>query len=267
MSALQDNCNRDNLFRSFIDPRYSASASAFCSAYIRPTAKTIETITTTVPTFGKRDLPATTAFPASRLSSACSCILTATISPTTTATTIVTTVTTTKPSVCSVATPIVKNGDFETGFLAPWTLTQVMPSLEQYSQYLSYGVKGPGYGGSRYALIAKDELASSYVEFDFEQTLTVCPGAKYSFSANYYLTDPGPGSTPASKEVYVESFVDGNLIAMNKNSDPAGPPTVWRKFTGAFTAASGKAQLKIEFVATNFVVVEWGLDHVVVTPA
>lgn len=270
--ALQKDCNRDNLFRSFIDPRYSSSASAFCSTYIRPTTRTTKTTTTTVTVANaKRDLPATTAYPASRLSSACSCILSTTPSPIVVVTTVVATVTTTKPSTCSVATPIVKNGDFEAGSLAPWSLTFVTPPLPEYSQYLSYGVKGPGFGGSKYALIANDNAASSYNELDFEQTLTVCPNAKYRFTAKYYLTDPGDQSSKhkrqASKQVYVYVYIDDKLIAANLNSDPAGPPIVWRTFTTTFTTTSNMAQLKVAFVATDFLGVEWGLDNVVVSPA
>ncbi|KAL8870283.1 MAG: hypothetical protein Q9174_003635 [Haloplaca sp. 1 TL-2023] len=43
--ALKNNCNRDNLFRSFIDPRYSSSASAFCSTYVRQTVQATVTAT------------------------------------------------------------------------------------------------------------------------------------------------------------------------------------------------------------------------------
>ena len=45
MLALKNDCNRDNLFRSFIDPRYSSSASAFCSTYIRSTVRATATTT------------------------------------------------------------------------------------------------------------------------------------------------------------------------------------------------------------------------------
>ncbi len=44
-AALQNKCNQDNLLRSFIDPRHSASASAFCSSYIKPTIKATTTVT------------------------------------------------------------------------------------------------------------------------------------------------------------------------------------------------------------------------------
>ena len=43
--ALQNRCNGDNLYNSFIDRRFSASASAFCSSYIRPTVTATTTVT------------------------------------------------------------------------------------------------------------------------------------------------------------------------------------------------------------------------------
>ncbi|KAL8899221.1 MAG: hypothetical protein Q9207_006302 [Kuettlingeria erythrocarpa] len=268
--ALPKNCNRDNLFRSFIDPRYSASSSGFCNTYIRLTVKSTITATTTlIATNGKRDLPATNSYPSSRLSSACSCILTASPSPTNLITTkIITATTTTKPSTCSVATPIVPNGDFETGSLAPWTQTY---SNNGDPKLLTYSIKRPGYNASAYALIANDNAASSYIELDFEQSLTVCSGTKYDFAARYYITDP---ETPQSskhkrqvnKQVYVQVMVDGVLVALSQNSDPAGPPIVWRTFRGTFVAGTGRAGLKVSFIATDFVGVEWGVDDVVITP-
>ncbi|KAI4204113.1 MAG: hypothetical protein LQ348_001318 [Seirophora lacunosa] len=267
MTALQNNCNRDNLFRAFIDPRYSSSASAFCSTYIRPTFKATATVATTVTPAanGKRDLPVTT-YPPSRLSSACSCILTATRSPTTIVTTVVATVTattaTTSPTGCSVATPIVKNGGFESGSLAPWALTQVIPPLPDYEAYLTLGVSSPGFGGSQYAFRANDQVASSYVEINIEQSLTVCAGTKYNFAAKFYITDARQGP-----QTFVEAFVDDTLIAINKASDAVGPPIVWKTLTGSFTASSNKAQLRIAFIATDYLGVEWAVDDVVVTPA
>lgn len=76
----------------------------------------------------KRDLPATTAFPSSRLSSACSCILTEIPKPTTI---YATTKTVTKaPPACTDVNTIVQNGDFETGSLAPWLVLFSAPNLQ-----------------------------------------------------------------------------------------------------------------------------------------
>ncbi len=174
----------------------------------------------------------------------------------------------TKPSTCSVVTPIVQNGDFENGSLIPWTQTY---SNNGDPKLLTYSVKGPGYSGSAYALIAKDDASSSYIELDFEQSLTVCSGAEYDFAARYYITDPeNPPAfkrkRQAGKQVYVQVMVDEVSVALNRDSDPAGPPIVWRTLRGRFVAASGRAQLKVSFIATDLVSVEWGLDDVVVTP-
>ncbi|KAI4149151.1 MAG: hypothetical protein L6R39_002588 [Caloplaca ligustica] len=228
------------------------------------TSLTTTTVTTTVSPAanGKRDLSATT-FPASRLSSACSCILTAKPSPTTVVTTVVATVTVkTSPTACSVPTPIVKNGDFEIGSLAPWALTEVIPPLPEYSEYLTLGVSNPGYGGSEYAFQANDEAASSYVEIDIAQSLTLCTGAKYNFAAKFYITDARDGP-----QTFVEAFIDNTLVAINDASDAVGPPIVWKTLTGSFTAGSATPTLTIKFAATDYMSVQWGVDNVVITPA
>ncbi|KAL8700871.1 MAG: hypothetical protein Q9201_005217 [Fulgogasparrea decipioides] len=267
MVALQKKCNRDNLLRSFIDPRYSASASSFCSTYIQPIVKTTTTVTTTVAASQvKRDF-ATGTYAPSRLSSACSCILTATPSPTTVITTIVATVTastatTTTSSTCSAATPVVKNGGFESGSLAPWTLTNVIPPLPDYDQYLSVGVTKPGYGDSQYAFTVNNQAASSYVEIDIEQTLTLCSGRDYNFAAKFYMSDAHDGP-----QTYVQAFINGQRIASSTAADASGPPIVWRSLSGRFTATSDTATLKVNFVATDYLGVQWGVDDVVVTPA
>ncbi|KAI4284320.1 MAG: hypothetical protein L6R38_001524 [Xanthoria sp. 2 TBL-2021] len=259
--ALQTKCNADNLYNSFIDRRYSASASAFCSSYIKPTITATTTVTTTVPAAkAKRDFAVTTYAPA-RLSSACSCILTATPPATTVQTTVIATV---KPSgSCSAPTPVVKNGGFESGSLAPWALTEVTPPLPAYEQYLSVGVTSPGYGGSKNAFTVKDSAASSYVEVDLSQhNLTVCAGSQYQFAAQFYMTDAQAVPSP---QTYVLVYVDGNLIASSNASDARGPPIAWLPLSGQFIAASETVSLTVKFIATDYLTVEWGLDNVVVT--
>ncbi|KAL8662512.1 MAG: hypothetical protein Q9202_004657 [Teloschistes flavicans] len=183
------------------------------------------------------------------------------------------TLTSTTPS-CAASTPIVKNGDLETGALAPWEITNVIPPLPAYAQYLSLGVQSPGYAGSEYAFVVTNDLASSYVEVDLSQTLTVCASTKYKFAAEYYQT----GSDP---ETHVEVFVDEKLIAqspsgqstankrdVNEIEKRASPTPAWTSLSGTFTASpSGTALLRVSFIATNYLTVQWGLDNVVVTPA
>ncbi|KAL9001137.1 MAG: hypothetical protein Q9169_000320 [Polycauliona sp. 2 TL-2023] len=256
--ALQNRCNGDNLYNSFIDRRFSASASAFCSSYIQPTITATTIVTTTVPVAKEKRQFATPTYPPARLSSACSCILTATPPATTVQTIVVATV---QPAgACSASTPVVKNGDFETGSLAPWALTQVTPPLPDYEQYLSAGVDSPGYGGSKNAFTVKDNAASSYVEIELSQTLNItCAGSQHSFAAQFYMTDAQAVPSP---QTYVYVYVDGSLVASSKASDARGPPVVWLPLSGRFIAASETALLTVKFIATDYLGVEWGLDNV-----
>ena len=164
---------------------------------------------------------------------------------------------TVKPTgACSASTPIVKNGDFETGFLGPWELTQVIPPLPDYGQYLSVGVASPGYGGSKNAFVVKDNAASSYVEVELSQTLNItCAGSRHRFAAQFYMTDAQAVPSP---QTYVFVYVDGILVASSKASDARGPPLVWLPLSGEFIAASETASLSVKFIATDYLGVEWG---------
>ena len=210
----------------------------------------------------KRDLPATTKYPASRLSSACSCISTAQPTPTTVYTTTVTTTTTVGAGSCTVPTPIVKNGNFESS-LAPWTVATVIPDPVDYAQYISFGVKSPGYKSDN-AFTVTDDLASSYFELDLTQDITLCAGKKYNFAAKFYMTD---SKNVPTKETYLTFFVDDARLAGSTFADGIGPPIVWKSLTGSFTATGSSATLRAQFVATNFVGETWGIDNVVITPA
>jgi len=188
----------------------------------------------------KRDLAATT-YPPARLSSACSCILTAHPSPTTVYTT--TSTVTEPPTGCTKFATIVQNGDFEAG-LTPWTVSNIDPPLPELSQYESYGVQAPGYGSAN-AFTVNDSIASSYFELDLDQTLTLCAGKKYNVKAQFYMTD----SHDIPKQTYVEVLVEGTQIAMSTFADAAGPPIVWKSLCGSFVAASASPKLTFKFVA------------------
>ena len=166
------------------------------------------------------------------------------------------------PAGCSVPTPIVKNGGFESG-LAPWTVATVIPPYPEYAQYESFGVKAPGYNSAN-AFTVEDDAASSYFELDLTQTITLCPGQKYKFSAEFYMTDSH--DTP-TKQTYLTFFVDSTQVAASKFSDGRGPPIVWTPLSGTFTAGGSSATLKAVFQATDYLGVTWGIDNVVITPA
>lgn len=166
------------------------------------------------------------------------------------------------PAGCTNPSTIVKNGDFESG-LAPWSVTQVSPAGPYYTQYITQGVQGPGYKSDN-AFTVTDDAASSYFELDLAQTLQVCAGQKYSFSAEFYMTDSH--NTP-SKETYLQIYVDGTQVATSTFAQGQGPPVVWFPLTGKFTAGSNAPVVTAKFIATNIVGVTWGLDNVVITPA
>ncbi|KAI4257187.1 MAG: hypothetical protein L6R42_005817 [Xanthoria sp. 1 TBL-2021] len=263
-------CNRDNLYRSFIDPRYSSLANAFCLDLLRPTISTVlvaaKTHTATA-TLAKRSLPPTTAFPPSRLSSVCSCILTTTPEPTTiytsTETIIQPTSKTASPSSsCTDTAPIIKNSNFETGSLPPWTILSSDPDLKYYAQYFSYSVTSPGHN-SAYAFTMTDDLADTYVAVEIGQTISLCPNRTYKISAQVFITDGG--NTP-TKEQFAELYVDDLRVAEAPESYVQGPPVVWKVLGGEFvsSAEGGTAVVKVRFVATNLVAARWGVDDVVV---
>ena len=168
-----------------------------------------------------------------------------------------------KPSAsCTVPTPIVKNGGFESG-LAPWVVATVIPPYPEYSQYESFGVQAPGYSSPN-AFTVTDNDASSYFELDLTQTITLCAGQQYKFTANFYMTD---SHNIPTKETYLTFYVDNTVVGASKFSDGKGPPIVWTPLSGTFTAGGSSATLKAAFVATNYVGVTWGIDNVVITPA
>ncbi|KAL8657109.1 MAG: hypothetical protein Q9226_002242 [Calogaya cf. arnoldii] len=244
-------CNRDNLYRSFIDPRYSSAANEFCSDLLRSKlSKNADTASTTLP---NQSLPATTTYPASRLSSACSCILTST--PSTTQTTATQT--------CTDTSPILQNGDFETGSLLPWTILSSTPDPLS-SPNFTYNITSPGHK-SAYAFTMTDNAAASYVEVTIGQTISLCLSRTYRLSAQVYITDGGDTGAPR-KEQYAELYVDDVLVASAPESFIQGPPRVGKFLGGEFTSSAKKltAVVEVRFVATNLVSASWGVDDIVV---
>ena len=128
------------------------------------------------------------------------------------------------------------------------------------SEYYSYGVRKNG-DASTFGFFVKDDAADSYFVVGLGQTLNVVPGTKYNLSARYYMTDAQDGP-----QTFVTILMDGTRIATSNIRDAHTPPR-YVTLTGSFTAKAGTAALEVDFTATDYLGVEWGLDNVVVTPA
>ncbi|KAL8834367.1 MAG: hypothetical protein Q9170_003777 [Blastenia crenularia] len=226
-----------------------------------------KTATATVTIRQKRDLPATTAYPASRLSSACSCILTATPQPTTlytsTKTITQTSTTSTVYPGCITPGPIVINGDFETGNLSPWEVLSAYPDLPGNADVFAHGVASPGYN-SQYSYIMYDKNATS-VGLIIGQTVYVCPGARYKLSAQIFIT--GDQSTGTFQDRYAELYVDDLLVAAaDQTYIRPGPPFAWKSLSGEFymNANYDTLVVKVRFLmGSSYVESKFGVDDVV----
>ncbi|KAL8893071.1 MAG: hypothetical protein Q9215_000076 [Flavoplaca cf. flavocitrina] len=163
---------------------------------------------------------------------------------------------------CTDVKPIVSNGNFETGFLNPWTVLDSSPALPEYQRYFSYNVTSPGYC-SRHAFTMTDNLAATFVKVSIGQNITLCPGRKYKLSAQIFITD---GSARPMKEQYLGFSIDESSVASAPSHFIQGPPIGWKSLSGEFTAKPSTAQVIVSFVATNYMVAKWGVDNVVITP-
>ena len=69
------------------------------------------------------------------------------------------------------------------------------------------------------------------------------------------------------QQTFVTVLVYGQRIASSKITD-AHTPARYVSLIGSFTAGAGStAGLTVQFIATDYLDVTWGLDNVVVTPA
>lgn len=67
-------------------------------------------------------------------------------------------------------------------------------------------------------------------------------------------------------QTFVTVMVDGVRIAVSRIQD-AHTPVRYVGISGTFTAKGDTAGLVVQFTATDYLGVQWGVDNVVVTPA
>jgi len=188
-------CNHDNLFRIFLDSRYSSSASAYCSYYIESTSTVTATTVPVIPVTTVVTVPASVTdfvtvtpapmkkrqatptapdgaatYPASRLSSACSCLVT----PSTVTTTKTLTLTTTTTVVEDMTAP----APTETVFAPAAYCGQILIGAETgYGYVVECGVTYTGDNPGSY------ETAATYTD-----CLNLCDNDGYCGYFSFLLT-------------------------------------------------------------------------------
>ncbi|KAL0941488.1 FAD dependent oxidoreductase [Colletotrichum truncatum] len=321
-------CNRDNLFRCFIDQRYSTQASAFCSG-LTPFTKTVATVTATDTATVWTDVVATTqtdfvtstttvftatvpsstitvtafygqspqkraevgaapapkcategaGYPASRITSACSCIdvpaqttsvtyTAGTVTVTDTSTSLLTasatatvwetvsTVTTSGVATVTVAPAPLENLDFEKGNFDGWT----------YSDNNGAGwdgdiVRVPGANGQptwAFRSINRQYLGFALLYFN-NRYFHLKSGPRYRISFSGKTTAPGAGNTLPNTYFSVVGKPNWSIGASWSSPLQNGTPlgNGWYRFSGEFTVPAryeGDCGLNIGFTRnTNYV--------------
>ncbi|KAK6527736.1 hypothetical protein TWF694_004716 [Orbilia ellipsospora] len=176
------------------------------------------------------------------ISSACSCYLgdsTSTITEETT-TTVPVTVTETDSETLTVeiptfvvtstchplATPVLRNGGFDSGKLEPWTIGD----LPSDSQAGSYSFVPVILGKVFKAVLSTPTHGNLYSKVDLVQNLVTCPGVKYELSF-WYRFDGRKGSSTD-----IEIFIDGTKISdINDGTQSLFGATFSKKFIATST--------------------------------
>ena len=136
--------------------------------------------------------------------------------------------TTTAPA-ASCTSGVVQNGGFESGSLAPWTVTDTVGAT-------SNKIVAPGStnaGGGAYAFAGYLTTPSAGVaSLTLQQTLSTCVGTNYSVSVDYKV-DAAPAGACSVKIVYPYKTTTGSVSVGN------APVGAWGTLGGTFQAVSG----------------------------
>ncbi|KEY72835.1 hypothetical protein S7711_10838 [Stachybotrys chartarum IBT 7711] len=204
--AIAQRCNADNCYRGLL--RIQSTATAFCRDYLDHVTEAPSPIATCGP---------------NRLSSACSCIVTATTVP--------------SPG----PTNLVINGGFETGDLSPWTV--VTPSgyvdvtdNSESTEYFPFRART----GTKFAQIGNpgDETPDS-----LSQSVSLLAGTTYTFSAYYSVLDLPLDSCHIRAVIAGTTVVEDLIYAGSGGGNPPG----YYRITGTYTSpATGPSDLSVE---------------------
>ncbi|VUC28209.1 unnamed protein product [Clonostachys rosea] len=215
------NCNADNCYRA-IKSYQTATASAFCSQYLIQATAAPSQFASCGP---------------SRLTSACSCLVssTSTSVPTTTS----------QPPTTSSTTPpapveLIVNGGFESGNLSPWVVAPgsgYVKITDNTESTVNFPFEA--HSGKKFAQIGNTGDENPSV---LSQPVSLSSGTNYSFNAYYSVLD-----LPLSA-CYLQASIDGSPFALATIYSGAGggnPPRYYL-LSGSFTASStGNSNLAV----------------------
>ncbi|KAL9039881.1 MAG: hypothetical protein Q9214_004699 [Letrouitia sp. 1 TL-2023] len=229
-------CNADNVLRAL--QRFSASASPFCSTYTLPPPDQ------PLPTYVSQ-------YPASRVSSGCSCLIT----PTTTSTTQSTTLTTSTTTLSTTPSPgtsvcrgeVVRNGGFdETINNEPvaWVFAGETQQPNGQTTLATSTSRGNNVVASFFIQNGQTGLSgSTYIR---QSLPALCPGRTYtlSYESQISINDGSPRQTCSVRI----DLRDTSLVYIGPpNGDP--PPFTYQTRTKEFTytGSGGPNELKVVF--------------------
>lgn len=141
---------------------------------------------------------------------------------------------------------VIQNGGFETGNLAPWTVTN------RVGQVVA-GTASPGSpdAGGNYAFNGYLQLPTSpyagHVGLALQQTMSTCAGTNYSISVDYQFTQAPFYSTPLTLTLDFAGR-QGAVISADTSHTPL---QTWQTLTATFQAVSNADWLQISMSATS----------------
>ncbi|KAL8810690.1 MAG: hypothetical protein Q9223_002166 [Gallowayella weberi] len=213
-------CSSDNVLRAL--QANSAKASPFCSTYTLPPPNQ------PLPTYVSQ-------YPASRVSSGCSCLITpgpSTLTPSTTSTRA--TSTTTSSYVCQRTSSLIQNGGFETvvnGGAPPWefALPVGTGSGQNAAASLVVGGSAACCTGNYVSLRIPNSAGGGYGETSITQSIpALCPGVSYTLTYNEQITVNQGGTNLGC---LVEIGLDDRNLVFERLTFDVSPRTIMQTFT------------------------------------
>lgn len=149
------------------------------------------------------------------------------------------TVSSTTPPAAACTGSIIQNGNFETGNLSPWVVTDTVGQTT--NSIVSPGE--PQAGSNNYAFSASLQGTSSLT---LQQTMSTCAGTNYSIRADFYSGSTALGDCSLEIEYPYKTTTGGVIWPSN-----IGPVKTWQTTVATFQAVSDADVFKIVMKCTN----------------